>query len=172
MNLSLARKTRRHWDGRFTIEPRPFEAALRQAEANASKGIAEAKPAAANLGRNTAQAKNPEVDARRSAEIRQMQIVAQADHDQPRSHAAALQAVVRADEAAVKMPDSNWGMRRSSHPSTGAPALLCFNRVTASKPAIPCGSPSTRHASSMSRFLGPDTQRRLHNGQARREYIS
>jgi multidrug efflux system membrane fusion protein len=71
----------------FAIDPRPFEAALRQVEAN--------------LARDTAQAKNAEVDARRYAELLQRRLVAQADYDQQRTNADALQAAVRAHQAAV-----------------------------------------------------------------------
>jgi membrane fusion protein, multidrug efflux system len=89
-------------DPLFTIDPRPFEAALRQAEANLAKDMAQAKQAEANLARDTAQAKNAAVDARRYAELLQRRLVAQADYDQQRTNADALQAAVRADQAAVE----------------------------------------------------------------------
>lgn len=74
-------------DPLFAIDPRPFEAALKQVEAN--------------LARDTAQAKNAEVDARRYAELLRRRLVAQADYDQQRTNAHALQAAVRVDQAAM-----------------------------------------------------------------------
>lgn len=72
----------------FTIDPRPFEAALRQAEAN--------------LARNTAQMENALQEARRYEELVKKGYVAQAQYDQIRTNAASLEALVKADTAAVE----------------------------------------------------------------------
>lgn len=71
----------------FTIDPRPFEAALRQAEAN--------------LAKDMAQAKNAEVDAQRYAVLVTKSFTSREQYDATRTNAAALAATVRADEAAV-----------------------------------------------------------------------
>lgn len=71
----------------FTIDPRPFEAALKQSEAN--------------LARDTAKLQNSREQARRYAELVKKQYVSQEQYDQIRSNAEADEAVVQADVAAV-----------------------------------------------------------------------
>jgi membrane fusion protein, multidrug efflux system len=71
----------------FTIDPRPFEAALKQAEAN--------------LARDAAQLENAQEQARRYLELVKKQFVSKEQYDQIRTNAAALEAVVEADKAAV-----------------------------------------------------------------------
>lgn len=72
----------------FTIDPRWFEAALRQAEAN--------------LARDRAQAENAEVEAQRLRRLLDQRIVSQDEYDEAKTRAAALRATVKADEAAVE----------------------------------------------------------------------
>jgi multidrug efflux system membrane fusion protein len=72
----------------FTIDPRPFEAALKQTEAN--------------LARDTAQLQNSREQARRYAELVKKQYVSQEQYDQIRANADAAEAVVQADQAAVE----------------------------------------------------------------------
>ena len=72
----------------FTIDPRPFEATLKQAEAN--------------LARDTAQLQNSREQARRYAELVKKQYVSQEQYDQIRANADAAEAVVQADQAAVE----------------------------------------------------------------------
>lgn len=72
----------------FRIDPRPFESALRQAESA--------------LVRDRAQAKNAEEEARRYASLSGKGFVSQQEYDRVRTNAAALNAVVQADEAAVE----------------------------------------------------------------------
>lgn len=72
----------------FTIDPRPHEAALKQAEAN--------------LAKNTAQLENARVEARRYEELVKKGYVAQEQYDQIRTNAATLEAVVTADKALVE----------------------------------------------------------------------
>ena len=72
----------------FTIDPRPFEAALKQAEAN--------------LSRDNAQLQNSREQARRYAELVKKQYVSQEQYDQIRANADAAEAVVQADQAAVE----------------------------------------------------------------------
>ena len=72
----------------FTIDPRPYEAALKQAEAN--------------LGRDMAQAKNAQEDARRYEFLIQKGVVARQQYDKFRTDAEALEATVLADRAAVE----------------------------------------------------------------------
>ncbi len=72
----------------FTIDSRPFEAALRQAEAN--------------LARDQAQEKNARAQADRSEKLFESGIVSKDQFDQVRTNFDALQAAVRADQAAVE----------------------------------------------------------------------
>src|SRR5262245_17191718 len=72
----------------FTIDPRPFEAALKQAEAN--------------LARDTAQLQNSREQARRYAELVKKQYVSQEQFDQIKTNADALESTVDADKAAVE----------------------------------------------------------------------
>ena len=71
----------------FTIGPRPYEAALRQAEAG--------------LARDVAQAENAKRDSARFAALVQKDYVTRAQADQAAANATALAAVVDADRAAV-----------------------------------------------------------------------
>ncbi|MDA8078731.1 MAG: efflux RND transporter periplasmic adaptor subunit [Nitrospiraceae bacterium] len=72
----------------FTIDPRPYEAALRQAEAN--------------LARSTAQFDNAGAEERRYAELVKKGYVSQTQYDQVRTNAVALEATVFADKALVE----------------------------------------------------------------------
>jgi multidrug efflux system membrane fusion protein len=71
----------------FTIDPRPYEAALKQAEAN--------------LAKNHAQLENARVEVRRYEELVKKGYVAQEQYDQIRTNAATLEALVNADQAMV-----------------------------------------------------------------------
>ena len=71
----------------FTIDPRPFEAALKQAEAN--------------LARDTAQLKNLREQVRRYAELVEKQYVSREQYDQIKTNADAAESIVDADKAAV-----------------------------------------------------------------------
>ena len=100
----------------FTIDPRPLEAALRQAEANVVKDRAqlrqmeaavaqrqaEVTQALANLDRDVAQFENARVQEQRYATLVQKELVAREAYDQVRTALAALQATVAADRAAVE----------------------------------------------------------------------
>ncbi len=100
----------------FTIDPLPFEAALKQAEANLERDMAQVKQAGADLARNIAfvrqaegnlerdraQAKNAEVEAKRYEFLIEKKVVAKQQYDQFRTNAEALDASVRADQAALE----------------------------------------------------------------------
>jgi multidrug efflux system membrane fusion protein len=72
----------------FTIDPRPFEAALRQAEAN--------------LARDQAEASNAAVEATRRARLLEQGFVSRDEHDAAQTRAASLRATVKATEAAIE----------------------------------------------------------------------
>src|SRR6185437_7679228 len=72
----------------FTIDPRPLEAALKQAEAN--------------LARDMAQLNNSREQVRRYAELVEKQYVSREQYDQIKTTADATEAVVASDKAAVE----------------------------------------------------------------------
>ena len=104
----------------FTIDPRPLEAALKQAEANLARDIAQVgqveadlaknmalvKQAEANLERDMAQAENAKVEAKRYESLIEKQVVSRQQYDQFRTNAEALEATVRADKAAKESTEA------------------------------------------------------------------
>src|SRR5260221_13351587 len=89
----------------FTIDTRPFEANLRQAQANVSKDIALKKQAEANLAKDVAQAKWGEVEVKRYGILVQGGVVPREQYEQLRANADSLNAAVDADRAAVHSAD-------------------------------------------------------------------
>jgi multidrug efflux system membrane fusion protein len=86
----------------FTIDPRPFEAALRQAEAALRQRQAEVQQAIANLERDTAQLANAQVQERRYKELVDKELVAREQYDQLHTNLTAMEATVQADRAAIE----------------------------------------------------------------------
>jgi multidrug efflux system membrane fusion protein len=98
----------------FTIDSRPLEAALRQAEANVARDMAQVgqveadlaknmalvKQVDANIERDTAQAENARVEAKRYETLIEKQVVSRQQYDQFRTNAEALEATVRSGRAA------------------------------------------------------------------------
>jgi membrane fusion protein, multidrug efflux system len=72
----------------FEIDPRPYEAALRQAEAN--------------LAKDEAQSKNAETEVTRAAELLKKGIMSQEDYDNAKATADALTATIESDKAAIE----------------------------------------------------------------------
>jgi multidrug efflux system membrane fusion protein len=106
----------RQGDLLFTIDPRPFEAALRQAEATVGRDMAalrqaeaaqaqrqaEVQQAQANLERDIAQLENARTQERRYRELVDKELIAREQYDQLRTNLAAMEATVNADRAAVE----------------------------------------------------------------------
>jgi multidrug efflux system membrane fusion protein len=72
----------------FVIDPRPFQAALRKAEAD--------------LARDVAERDNAQKEAERRAKLLDQGIISLDEHDQAQTRAAALRATAKADEAALE----------------------------------------------------------------------
>ncbi len=89
----------------FRIDPRPYEAALGQAEANLSKTEAMAAQARAALSRDNAQAKNSQTEADRTAALFEKKMVSQEENDRYRTAAEAQRETAAASAAAVKSAD-------------------------------------------------------------------
>src|SRR5437870_8678432 len=86
----------------FVIDPRPFEAALRQTEAALSQRQAEVRQAQATVERDTAQLANARVQERRYRELVAKELIAREQYDQLNTNMAAMEATVEADKAAVE----------------------------------------------------------------------
>jgi multidrug efflux system membrane fusion protein len=86
----------------FVIDPRPFEAALRQSEAALNQRRAEVKQAEAAVERDTAQLANARVQESRYRELVAKELIAREQYDQLNTNMAAMQATVEADKAAVE----------------------------------------------------------------------
>lgn len=117
----------------FSLDRRPFEAALRQAEAN--------------LARDIAQAEQAHAQARRYVQLRQEGVAAQAQTEQFEAEAQALDAAVKADQAAVERARLNLEYCTIHSPLDGRtgrlmvhvgnlvkasddPALVVINQIT------------------------------------------
>src|SRR5881296_745493 len=107
----------------FQIDPRPFQAALDQARAM--------------LARDQAQAQSAVLDAQRYAELVKQDYVTKSDYEAKRAAAEALQAVVRADSAAVASAALNLDWATIRAPIAGRTGRLLVregNLVRANSP--------------------------------------
>ncbi len=98
----------------FSIDPRPFEATRKQAEAN--------------LARDIAQEKNARAQAERYTKLFQAGIVSKEQYDQFRTNADALQAAVRADKAAVENAKVQLGYCSIHSPIDGQTGSLLVHQ--------------------------------------------
>src|SRR5437867_9639270 len=89
----------------FTIDTRPFEANLRQAEANVSRDSALKKQAEANLAREIAQAKWGETQVKRYRQLVEQGVVPREQYEQLSANQESLNANVGAARAAVHSAD-------------------------------------------------------------------
>ena len=94
----------------FTIDPRPYEAALKQAEANLAKDIA--------------QLENAREEVRRYAELAKKGYVAQEQYDQIRTNSATFEATVNAGKAIVENARLHLKYCSISSPITGRTGTL------------------------------------------------
>jgi multidrug efflux system membrane fusion protein len=85
----------------FTIDQRPFESSVRQAEANLAKTSSQVKQAEANLEKDIAQAKNAAVQVERYRTLMEKDLVAKEQYDQIQTSSASMDATVAADRAAL-----------------------------------------------------------------------
>ena len=104
----------------FRIDPRPFDAALRQAEAA--------------LARDKAQAQNAQRDAERYKALVAKDYVTQSQADQAQAQAASLVATMQADSAAVENARVNLGYTTIRAPISGRTGSLLVRRGNLVKP--------------------------------------
>jgi multidrug efflux system membrane fusion protein len=86
----------------FEIDRRPYEQALRQAEANFNRDIAQEKQAQATLARDVAQAKNAESQAARYNKLAAEGVVSKEQNEQMRTSFQSMDESTRADQAALE----------------------------------------------------------------------
>lgn len=95
------------------IDPRPYEAALNQAEAN--------------LARDRAQLMEATTDERRYSYLLKQGVGSQQQYDQSHATAAALRATVMADEAAIQTAKINLGYTEIRSPIDGRTGALILH---------------------------------------------
>lgn len=86
----------------FEIDARPFQEALRQAEAGVSRDRAQLRQAEATLARDQAQVKYADADAARNTELVKEGIVSRAQQEQVRTSADLARESARASQAAIE----------------------------------------------------------------------
>lgn len=86
----------------FQIDPRPYQEALRQAEATLARDTANLRQSQANLERDRAQARSAEADAARNRQLIQEGLTSKTLDDQSRATAEAARASILADQAAIE----------------------------------------------------------------------
>lgn len=91
----------------FTIDPRPFEAAVNEAQANVTKEIALKKQAEANLNRDLATAKWNALQVKRYEQLVAAGVVPREQLEQLAATADSSNATVEADRAAVHSADQS-----------------------------------------------------------------
>ena len=85
----------------FEIDPRPYEEALHQAEANVARDQAQIAQLEATLARDAAQSKFNEGDAARYAELAKAGVVSKSQSDQARTSADVARESARATQASI-----------------------------------------------------------------------
>jgi multidrug efflux system membrane fusion protein len=112
----------------FTIDPRPYEAALKLAEARLESDLAQVQQAKANLERDLVRAKNAKDDARRYESLIERGVVARQQYEKIRADADALEATVRANRAAIENAEAAVNADRAAIENAKIQLGYCFIR--------------------------------------------
>jgi membrane fusion protein, multidrug efflux system len=148
----------------FTIDTRPFEAVLKQAEAN--------------LARNAAVLANAREQARRYAELVKKQYVSQEQYDQVKTNADALEASVDADKAAIENAKVQLSYCRIYSPVTGRTGSLLVHegnlvRTNDAIPLVTINQVSPIYVTfSVPEQNLPEVKRRLSGGKLKVQAVS
>ncbi|HKV38437.1 MAG TPA: efflux RND transporter periplasmic adaptor subunit [Blastocatellia bacterium] len=110
----------------FVLDPRPFEAALKQAEANMARDSALEKQYRANLVRDQAQAKYAEAESNRYANLIEEGVVTKEVFEDKRSASDALNATVKADQAAIENSVAAMGADKASIENAKVQLGYCY----------------------------------------------
>jgi len=112
----------------FTIDTRPFEANVSQAEANLSRDAALKKEAEANLTRDIAQANWGEIQVKRYRGLVEQGVIPREQYEQLRTNADSLNAVVEADRAAVRSAEERIKVDAAAIASARVQLSYCYIR--------------------------------------------
>ena len=112
----------------FTIDTRPFEANLRQAQANVSKDQALKKQAEANLAKEIAQAKWGETQLNRYRTLVEQGVIPREQYEQLHANQDSLNANVGSARAAVNSADETIKVDTAAVESAKVQLSYCFIR--------------------------------------------
>lgn len=112
----------------FTIDTRPFEVSVQQAQANLSRDQALKKQAEANLARDIAQAKWGSAQVERYRKLVEEGIVSREQYEQLRANLDALNATVEAARAAVRSADEAIKVDAAAIESAKVQLSYCYIR--------------------------------------------
>src|SRR6266404_7816996 len=112
----------------FTIDTRPFEANLRQAQANVAKDLALKKQAEANLAKDLAQSRFGEIEAKRYRTLVEQGVVSREQYDQAESNTESLKATVEADRAAIHSAEESIKVDTAAVDSARVELSYCYIR--------------------------------------------
>lgn len=112
----------------FTIDPRPFEANLKQAQANLSRSVALKKQAEANLSKEIAQAKWGLAQVERYRTLVEQGVVAREQYEQLRANYDSLKATAEAARAAVNSADEAIKVDTAAVDSAKVQISYCYIR--------------------------------------------
>jgi len=112
----------------FTIDTRPFEASLKQAQANLSKDEALKRQAEANLTREIAQAKWGETQVKRYRTLVESGVVPREQYEELRANLDTLNANVGAARAAVRSADEVMKVDAAAIESARVELSYCYIR--------------------------------------------
>src|SRR4030095_14526896 len=110
----------------FTIDTRPFEANLKQAQANFSRDVAQKKQAEANLAKEIAQERFGLVQVQRYGALVEQGVVPQEQYQQLRANYDTLKANVEAARAAVRSADEAIKVDAATIDSAQAQLSYCY----------------------------------------------
>ena len=110
----------------FTIDPRPFEASLKQAQANLARDAALKKQAEANLAREVAREKWGRTQVERYKTLVEQGVVASEQYQQLRADYDTLQANTEAARAAVRSADETIKVDNAAIETTKVQLSYCY----------------------------------------------
>src|SRR5215213_4491994 len=110
----------------FTIDPRPFDASLKQAQANLSKDTAAKKQAEANLAREIARENWGRAQVERYRTLVEQGVVAREQYEQLRTDYDTLKANSEATRAAVRSADETLKVDHAAIDTTKVQLSYCY----------------------------------------------
>jgi multidrug efflux system membrane fusion protein len=116
-------------DRLFTIDPRPLEASLKQAEATLARDVALLNQAEAQVARDRANAEYQQLTANRQAQLAARGLISKDASEQSRAAAETTSGTIKADEAAVESAKAQLVMQQSV--VDNAKVLLSYTDIRA-----------------------------------------